>query len=788
MQTTTTTLAPSDNPKPLDLETPEALSDKLSPSAPTPRQESVEIDMEPVPTQHVERTDTLESLQSNFQSRRTNTIWSMVSTTTDYTEVTEPDHATVHDEGGEEHYASPSRSFTTPCRSDSFQSPPPSRTTSFNIVDDEAMGPTRSTAHPDIRPLTHPDLLRLREMSSPPRNSHPGRHGRSHPHSVPMPIRQKGPEGPSPTPPRSALAREDDGAAAGPSNPAPGHEASATAEGDRAQSMATSSEPRSEAEWTHEDPEDWAVADASQRLDENLIQDVCDRMLKHVFGVELQDLVDTDAAPEAYRSVNYCLDELSRIISASNAASFSPPMNEMPRGGGEQSHTPIQPAGSGSDPNGQGGNGSGSSRRPTNKRGPSDAGDSQDGDDNDGMGGNGGGNKKPKTENSDDQRLSCPFRKRNPVKFNVRDHQNCAVQSFPDVSQLKRHVKIFHKQKAVSPFDCPRCKRNMGAKEALQEHLAVSNDRICTFQETPSSQNPEDGINAKIEDLLNGRRANSKVDTWDILWQTLFPDDHVDAIPDSAFVPPVELDEVHADFHVRSCREDLRTRISEEELSAAAESRQDVDAHVARMVDICEEYIEDVFRTCRQFKIGNLQSQMRRKRVQKPRAARGPSDPARLAIPATTASQVGFAGASDDNPSSASSIDTPRSNASWAFGSQPGMSSTPLAHFPAPMNGYSDLGIVGGGMDVSGANGGVAMTSAEALIPLAFTSQTQPDHSRKASEDSAVSFERTTAFVANHGMHHRHIGFGPQIPYQQNMPLPRVQCFVQNHVPHGTMF
>jgi hypothetical protein len=35
------------------------------------------------------------------------------------------------------------------------------------------------------------------------------------------------------------------------------------------------------------------------------------------------------------------------------------------------------------------------------------------------------------------QRLSCPFRKRNPVKFNVRDGQTCALWSFSDLSWLK---------------------------------------------------------------------------------------------------------------------------------------------------------------------------------------------------------------------------------------------------------------------------------------------------------------------------------------------------------------
>lgn len=33
--------------------------------------------------------------------------------------------------------------------------------------------------------------------------------------------------------------------------------------------------------------------------------------------------------------------------------------------------------------------------------------------------------------------LSCPFRKRNPVKFNVRDHSSCALTSFSTIALLK---------------------------------------------------------------------------------------------------------------------------------------------------------------------------------------------------------------------------------------------------------------------------------------------------------------------------------------------------------------
>lgn len=68
-------------------------------------------------------------------------------------------------------------------------------------------------------------------------------------------------------------------------------------------------------------------------------------------------------------------------------------------------------------------------------------------------------------------------------------------------------------------------------KEGLEYHLAVPNESICTPQEAPLVQDPEDGITSRIEDVLNGRKANTKIDTWEVLWPTLFPDDL--AIPDS---------------------------------------------------------------------------------------------------------------------------------------------------------------------------------------------------------------------------------------------------------------
>jgi len=245
-------------------------------------------------------------------------------------------------------------------------------------------------------------------------------------------------------------------------------------------------------------------------------------------------------------------------------------------------------------------------------------------------------------------------------------------------NKIRRHIKLFHKQKGLSAVDCPRCTKNMGTKKALQEHLAVSRDEVCTVQPR-SIQNPEDGISTQIEDILNGRRSNYKVDTWETLWQTLFPNDPREGIPDPVFVPPVELDEVY-DFHAQQCREDLRRRISDEEQRAAG-SDQDIDDHVDRMVEICEKYVQDVFRGYRERKIGNLPGPTRRKQVQNPKAVREQKHPPGLDIPPSMAGQQSFASANDD-PGSASSMDSALSTQSppWeplfpymspAFGNRP---------------------------------------------------------------------------------------------------------------------
>jgi len=86
--------------------------------------------------------------------------------------------------------------------------------------------------------------------------------------------------------------------------------------------------------------------------------------------------------------------------------------------------------------------------QPQSKEGSGARGSKRKGDDDDGGGGGpgGGGSGSDPPEGSREpggpnkktcrERLPCPFRKRNPLRFNVRDYHACAAKSF-DMSELK---------------------------------------------------------------------------------------------------------------------------------------------------------------------------------------------------------------------------------------------------------------------------------------------------------------------------------------------------------------
>ncbi|KAK4198761.1 hypothetical protein QBC40DRAFT_255744 [Triangularia verruculosa] len=150
----------------------------------------------------------------------------------------------------------------------------------------------------------------------------------------------------------------------------------------------------------------------------------------------------------------------------------------------------------------------------------------------------------------------CPFRKRNPVRFNIREHEACAQTSFAFI-ELRKHITSYHK-KQPHPRQCRRCRAQFSNDMALLEHLMLPKDQICDVKSSPGDYDQEDGICPDIERALNDPERPDSSWTWETIWRLLFPCDT--EIPDSDFHPMVELFEVdHAfDTDEQSLKTNLR--------------------------------------------------------------------------------------------------------------------------------------------------------------------------------------------------------------------------------------
>ncbi|KAK3321318.1 hypothetical protein B0T19DRAFT_403871 [Cercophora scortea] len=815
---------------------------------PVQGRESLHKDNDVEVQQGVERSDSIDSYRSNFRRKHIDSFWSVDSTTsTAPSEIapSSPEYAAVNDVPFDDRISLNDTSaarhpFILPHRGLTFQSPPPSRTSSIGIADLDNARYMKSGSPPEKSHLIrHPH--RLQEMG-PRRGSFPRHFGIDHSHrsnTGSAPGSRRGSNQSIPTPhlgavagdskPRSNLARIlDDAEGRSPSplespgspatdKPQVKNEDEDTLVFDTLQDAEPVCE-EADASSTYSDAGD-SDALSTHRPDDKLVQDVCDHILKHVFGVEVQDLTLTDAVSAAYNSVSYCLNELSNVVPASNLANSGPSVHELPSRSTAPS-TPIRPSASGTDSgagagggSGSGnGSGSGSGRAQKRSNDGNDPGRGADGGDDPGDRAPGGGKRQktaaPTPPAPDDQKLSCPFRKRNPVKFNVRDFQSCAVQCFPDISQLKRHVKNFHKQKAVSAFACPRCKQDTKSKEGYDNHLNVPSGQICEPKEPQRSRDPEDGITSVIEDLLNGRKASTKIDGWEALWYILFPNDVF--VPVSDFVPPIELEEVQAEFRAQGCRE-LRKRIRDEDLKFAG---SDEDA-TERIVNMCEKYVDFVFKACRD-KTGDLPGRPRKRRVQANSLTLTTTsgDQRFLTPPQMIPSNHRGGNASGSNESSlSSSIDTPNSTHSWAnFGQtvvQTQISQGVSNLEGKPGSSLEDLTPTAAGDHYAA---GLVVTSANAVSPVRMTQappvtqghqglvSVPPPHTtiglaglhrpQMSSEDSGVGMGygmESQSFPDPHPFHF--LGFypEPQIPLQLN-PQPEARHPVmqsQMHSPTG---
>ncbi|TLD30484.1 hypothetical protein PspLS_02678 [Pyricularia sp. CBS 133598] len=214
--------------------------------------------------------------------------------------------------------------------------------------------------------------------------------------------------------------------------------------------------------------------------------------------------------------------------------------------------------------------------------------------------------------------LSCPFRKRNPLRFNIRDWSNCALQPFDNITLLKltqycvvccallfvprRHIKNCH---ALNQSEnvCMRCRKDMSRSESLKQHLTVPKERMCEIATEAPIVNPEDGITREIDEKLCARGNARKVDCWAALWRTLFPND--EHPPSQDFDPPVGLEEVVNKFDCQNkepapmgegwppLRAKLHDCLQANDFSGAD------PIHSSSLVNnVCQEYINETLKIC----------------------------------------------------------------------------------------------------------------------------------------------------------------------------------------------
>ncbi|KAK1749390.1 hypothetical protein QBC47DRAFT_311965 [Echria macrotheca] len=159
--------------------------------------------------------------------------------------------------------------------------------------------------------------------------------------------------------------------------------------------------------------------------------------------------------------------------------------------------------------------GKGPDRRGNGKRGPADR-------------------DEPSAHHAKPERLEfmCPYRLKDPSRFNVREAYDCATKSYVcddsdskrnELNELRRHIKQKHAGPAIlaQPY-CSTCKEEFPTAKLLDEH---ARRRECSYRELPSSDNPLDGLSPEAERALRskkGRQGDTPLDQYRQICQIIF--------------------------------------------------------------------------------------------------------------------------------------------------------------------------------------------------------------------------------------------------------------------------
>ncbi|ORY60747.1 uncharacterized protein BCR38DRAFT_411867 [Pseudomassariella vexata] len=295
------------------------------------------------------------------------------------------------------------------------------------------------------------------------------------------------------------------------------------------------------------------ISDPDTEMDGDLVtqtDEACDLILRHLYGKTLNDV---NQRAELWERMYLCVTEISRLMKRESCFAYNllsgAVVNATHHSQGECSNTShCQTASETPAKSGAGNPRKRSSGARSRESGEGHMNEDEDEDEDEGCPRKRCNTRKGGSGNQS-QRYSCPFRKRNPWRFNVRDkrYRTCALDSFEGMTSLKRHIRNFHGNRVLNRgYRCYRCHKDFATGNELGTHLNLPANQMCEPR-APDNVNtdPEDGITAEIDNILAARN-DKRVQDWDKLWATLFGNG--DEVRSSVFEPPVEAIEAHVDF------------------------------------------------------------------------------------------------------------------------------------------------------------------------------------------------------------------------------------------------
>ncbi|KAI9149941.1 Resistance to glucose repression protein [Paramyrothecium foliicola] len=164
------------------------------------------------------------------------------------------------------------------------------------------------------------------------------------------------------------------------------------------------------------------------------------------------------------------------------------------------------------------------------KRKRNSSGNSSDGDDN--------GGRRPRQSAQSSvpglaapaaQKLACPFRKHDPIKYSLDTHRVCAASGWSSIHRLKEHLNRCHRA-----IYCPRCKDTFKSKAARDAHINVPSADICNVQDGVTIEGITDEQECQLRSRKKTSRDQTDEDRWSNIYTLLFP---LEPVPSPYFEP-----------------------------------------------------------------------------------------------------------------------------------------------------------------------------------------------------------------------------------------------------------